>query len=380
MGVPFVDLKAQYETIRGEVNASIQEVIEASSFVLGPAVERFETEFAKYLGVEEVVGINNGTAALQLTLLALDIGEGDEVIVPAHTFIATAEAVSHVGAVPVFVDVRRDTGNLDASLLPAAITDRTRAIVPVHLYGQPADLEAILHVGAEHRIPVIEDACQAHGARYHQRRAGSFGRASCFSFYPGKNLGAYGEGGAVATDDTELAARVRRLRDHGQTERYRHAEIGYNARMEGIQGAVLGVKLKHLDAWNRARRERAGDYAARLGRTDLTLPIEAPECESVYHLYVIRSKRRDALRAHLTDLGIQTGLHYPVPVPLQPAYSELGHREGDFPEAEAWARECLSLPLFAELTPAQLEEVIQGVKSFSYSGAPQANQALTPQR
>jgi dTDP-4-amino-4,6-dideoxygalactose transaminase len=380
VGVPFVDLKAQYETIRGEVNASIQEVIEASSFVLGPAVERFETEFAKYLGVEEVVGINNGTAALQLTLLALDIGEGDEVIVPAHTFIATAEAVSHVGAVPVFVDVRRDTGNLDASLLPAAITDRTRAIVPVHLYGQPADLEAILHVGAEHRIPVIEDACQAHGARYHQRRAGSFGRASCFSFYPGKNLGAYGEGGAVATDDTELAARVRRLRDHGQTERYRHAEIGYNARMEGIQGAVLGVKLRHLDAWNRARRERAGDYAARLGRTDMTLPIEAPGCESVYHLYVIRSKRRDALRAHLTDLGIQTGLHYPVPVPLQPAYSELGHREGDFPEAEAWARECLSLPLFAELTPAQLEEVIQGVKSFSYSGAPQANQALTPQR
>ena len=380
MGVPFVDLKAQYEAIRGEVNASIQEVIEASSFVLGPAVERFEKEFAKYLGVEEVVGINNGTAALQLTLLALDIGEGDEVIVPAHTFIATAEAVSHVGGVPVFVDVRPDTGNLDASLLPAAITDRTRAIVPVHLYGQPADLEPILHVAAEHRIPVIEDACQAHGAHYHQRRVGSFGRASCFSFYPGKNLGAYGEGGAVATDDTEVAARVRRLRDHGQTERYRHAEIGYNARMEGIQGAVLGVKLKHLDAWNRARRERAGDYAARLRRTDMTLPVEAPGCESVYHLYVIRSKRRDALRAHLTDLGVQTGLHYPVPVPLQEAYAELGHREGDFPEAEAWARECLSLPLFAELTSAQLEEVIQGVKSFSYSGAPQANQALTPQR
>jgi dTDP-4-amino-4,6-dideoxygalactose transaminase len=380
VGVPFVDLKAQYETIRGEVNASIQEVIEASSFVLGPAVERFEKEFAKYLGVEEVVGINNGTAALQLSLLAMDIGEGDEVIVPAHTFIATAEAVSHVGAVPVFVDVRRDSGNLDASLLPAAITDRTRAILPVHLYGQPADLEPILHVAAEHRIPVIEDACQAHGARYHQRRVGSFGRASCFSFYPGKNLGAYGEGGAVATDDTELAARVRRLRDHGQTERYRHAEIGYNARMEGIQGAVLAVKLRHLDAWNRARRERAGDYAARLGRTDLVLPVEAPGCESVYHLYVIRSKRRDALRAHLTDQGIQTGLHYPVPVPLQAAYSELGHREGDFPEAEAWARECLSLPLFAELAPGQVEEVIQGVKSFSYSGAPQANQALTPQR
>ncbi|HEV8129354.1 MAG TPA: DegT/DnrJ/EryC1/StrS family aminotransferase, partial [Candidatus Eisenbacteria bacterium] len=373
MGVPFVDLKAQYESIRGEVNASIQEVIEASSFVLGPAVERFEKEFAKYLGVEEVVGINNGTAALQLTLLALDIGEGDEVIVPAHTFIATAEAVSHVGAVPVFVDVRGDTGNLNASLLPAAITGRTRAIVPVHLYGQPADLEPILHVAAEHRIPVIEDACQAHGARYHQRRAGSYGRASCFSFYPGKNLGAYGEGGAVATDDPELAARVRRLRDHGQTERYRHAEIGYNARLEGIQGAVLGVKLKHLDAWNRARRERAGDYAARLGRTDVVLPVEAPGCESVYHLYVIRSKRRDALRAHLTELGVQTGLHYPVPLPLQPAYAELGHREGDFPEAEAWARECLSLPMFAELLPAQLEEVIQGMKSFAYSAAPQAN-------
>jgi dTDP-4-amino-4,6-dideoxygalactose transaminase len=379
VGVPFVDLKAQYETIRGEVNASIQEVIEASSFVLGPAVERFEKEFARYLGVEEVVGINNGTAALQLTLLALDIGEGDEVIVPAHTFIATAEAVSHVGAVPVFVDVRRDTGNLDASLVSAAITGRTRAIIPVHLYGHPADLESILHAAAEHRIPVIEDACQAHGARYHQRRAGSYGRAACFSFYPGKNLGAYGEGGAVATDDPELAARVRRLRDHGQTERYRHSEIGFNARLEGIQGAVLGVKLKHLDAWNRARRERAGDYAARLGRADVVLPVEASGCESVYHLYVIRSKQRDALRAHLTELGIQTGLHYPVPVPLQPAYAELGHREGDFPEAEAWARECLSLPMFAELLPSQLEEVIQGMKSFAYSDAPQANKALTPQ-
>ena len=373
MGVPFVDLKAQYQNIRGEVNAAIQEVIESTAFVLGPAVERFEREFADYLGVEEVVGINNGTAALQLTLLALGIGPGDEVILPAHTFIATAEAVSHVGARPVFVDVVRDTGNMDALHLAGAVTSQTRAILPVHLYGQPADMEPILRFAGTKGIPVIEDACQAHGARYRGRRAGSFGRASCFSFYPGKNLGAYGEGGAVATNDAELAARIRRLRDHGQTKRYHHAEVGYNARLEGIQGAVLGVKLRHLDLWNRARRAHAATYAEDLAGLDVLLPVEADGCESAYHLYVIRSDRRDALRAHLDEHGIQTGLHYPIPVHLQDAYADLGHSEGDFPEAESWARECLSLPMFPELTFAQIDLVIQGVKSFGYSAVPQPN-------
>ncbi len=373
MGVPFVDLKAQYRTICDEVDAAIQEVIENTSFVLGPAVEGFERDFAEFLRVEEVVGINNGTAAIQLTLLALGVGPEDEVIVPAHTFIATAEAVSHVGARPVFVDVRRDTGNMDPALLSAAITNRTRAILPVHLYGQPADTDPILALAAEAGIPVIEDSCQAHGARYHGRRAGSLARAACFSFYPGKNLGAYGEGGAVATNDPELAARIRRLRDHGQTERYRHAEVGYNARLEGIQGAVLTVKLRHLDAWNKARRAHAAVYGEHLADAGVRLPVEADGCQSACHLYVVRSEQRDALRAHLNERGVQTGLHYPVPVHLQDAYSGLDHRRGDFPEAEAWANECLSLPMYAELSPAHLEQVIQGVKSFGLAQVPQLN-------
>jgi len=373
VGVPFVDLKAQHKSIQAEIDAAIRGVVEDNAFVLGPAVESFERDFADYLGVEEVVGVSNGTVALQLTLVALGIGLDHDVILPAHTFIATAEAVSHAGARPVFVDVRRDTGNLDASLLPKAITPQTRAIIPVHLYGQPADMEPILRFASERGLLVIEDACQAHGARYRGRRAGSFGRASCFSFYPGKNLGAFGEGGAVATNDHELATRLRRLRDHGQTERYHHAEIGYNARLEGIQGAVLGVKLKHLDGWNRARRAHAAVYLEDLARTGLTLPVEAESCESAYHLFVVRDGRRDELREHLSARGIQTGLHYPIPVHRQDAYAALGHREGDFPESEAWARECLSLPMFAELSFAQMDEVIQGVKSLRLNTVPQSN-------
>src|SRR5262249_47790409 len=260
MSVPFVDLNAQYRSIRGEVETAIHEVIETSGFVLGPAVERFESEFAEYLGVDYVIGINSGTMALQLALLALGVGPGDEVIVPAHTFIATAAAVSHVGARPVLVDVLARTGNLDPSLLEGAITPRTRAILPVHLYGQPADLDPILEFAEPRGIAVIEDACQAHGALYRGLPVGTFGIASCFSFYPGKNLGAYGEAGAVATDDPAIAERVRRLRNHGERERYHHVDIGFNARMEGIQGAVLSVKLRHLDEWNDARRARAADY------------------------------------------------------------------------------------------------------------------------
>jgi dTDP-4-amino-4,6-dideoxygalactose transaminase len=373
VGVPFVDLKGQYQSIQGEIDAAIREVVESCAFVLGPAVERFERDFADYLGVEEVVGVNSGTAAIQLTLLALGIGPEDEVIVPAHTFIATAEAVSQTGSRPVFVDVHRDTANLDASLLAAAVTPRTRAILPVHLYGQPADMEPILRFASERGLMVIEDACQAHGAHYRGRRVGSFGRAGCFSFYPGKNLGAYGEGGAIATNDHELALRLRRLRDHGQTERYHHAEIGFNARLEGIQGAVLGVKLQHLDRWNRARRAHASVYCEDLKSAGVTLPVEAESCESVYHLFVVRSERRDALREHLASRGVQTGLHYPIPVHLQDAYAALGHREGDFPESEAWARECLSLPMFPELSFAQIDQVIQGVKSFGLTAVPQAN-------
>ncbi len=364
MGVPFVDLKAQYRTIQTEVDTAIREVVENTAFVLGPAVERFEAAFAEYLGVKHAVGVNSGTTALQLSLLALGIGPGDEVIVPAHTFIATAEAVSHVGAKPVFVDVADDTATLDPALFAAAITPRTRAVIPVHLYGQPADLDPLLEIAREHNIAVVEDACQAHGAKYRGRRVGSFGAVGCFSFYPGKNLGAYGEGGAVVTNDADLAARIRRLRDHGQAQKYQHAEVGYNARLEGIQGAVLGVKLRHLDRWNALRRSHAEYYASRLAGTGVQCPEVKSDRESVFHLYVVRCDDREGLRTHLNARGVQTGLHYPIPLHLQPAYKSLGYREGDFPVSEDWASRGLSLPMFAELTRAQLEETVEGVLAF----------------
>jgi dTDP-4-amino-4,6-dideoxygalactose transaminase len=365
LGVPFVDLIGQHRAIRQELDAAVRDVIESAAFVLGPAVEEFEGDFAQYLGVDHVVGTSNGTTALSLALLALGVSEGDEVIVPAQTFIATAEAVVHVGARPVLVDVLDTTACMDPAALTAAITPRTRAIVPVHLFGQPAEMQPILDLARSRGIPVLEDACQAHGATYHGRRVGSLGIASCFSFYPGKNLGAFGEGGAVATSDSHLAARVRRLRDHGQSERYHHAEVGYNARMEGIQGAVLGVKLRYLDRWNESRRGHAAYYREWLDGSSVRLPVEAPGREHVYHLFVVRSEDRAELREHLTHQGIQTGLHYPVPLHLQPAFSSMGYREGSFPAAEAWAREGLSLPMFAELSRAQLDEVIEGVKTHS---------------
>jgi dTDP-4-amino-4,6-dideoxygalactose transaminase len=365
LGVPFVDLRAQHHGIRQELDQAVQDVIESTAFVLGPAVQDFESDFAQYLGVDHAVGTSNGTTALQLALLALGVGEGDEVIVPAQTFIATAEAVAHVGARPVFVDVLESTACMDPAALASAITPRTRAIVPVHLFGQAAELDSILEVARARGIPVVEDACQAHGATYHGRRVGSFGIASCFSFYPGKNLGAFGEGGAVVTNDAHLASRVRRLRDHGQSQRYHHTEIGYNARMEGIQGAVLSVKLRYLDRWNESRRAHAAYYREWLEGSGVRLPVEAPRREHVYHLFVVRSEDRNILREHLTHQGIQTGLHYPVPLHLQPAFSSMGHRPGAFPAAEAWAKQALSLPMFAELTRAQLDDVIEGVKSHS---------------
>jgi dTDP-4-amino-4,6-dideoxygalactose transaminase len=373
MSVPFVDLKAQYRSIRVEVDNAIHEVIESSGFVLGPAVERFETEFADYLGVDYVIGINSGTTALQLALLAIGVGPGDEVIVPAHTFVATAAAVSHVGARPVLVDVLARTGNLDPSLLEGAVTPRTRAILPVHLYGQSADLDPILEFAEPRGIAVIEDACQAHGALYRGLPVGTFGIASCFSFYPGKNLGAYGEAGAVATDDPAIAARVRRLRNHGELERYRHVEIGFNARMEGIQGAVLSVKLRHLDEWNEARRMRAAAYADALGDCELELPVVEPDRDHVFHLYVVRGEDRDGLRRHLAEQDIQTGLHYPVPIHLQESYRGLGYREGAFPVAERWASRCLSLPMYAELTEAQLDRVVDAVRTGVFSTTAEAN-------
>jgi len=374
MSVPFVDLQAQYRAIKREVDEAIGRVVESAAFILGREVEAFEAAFAEYLGARFCVGVSSGTAAIQLAVTACGAGAGDEVIVPANTFFATAEAVSTAGATPVFVDADAVSYTLDPTKIEAAITERTRAIIPVHLYGQAADLDPVFEIAARHNLSVIEDAAQAHGSLYKGRRVGALGRANCFSFYPGKNLGAYGEGGAVVTDDAEVARRVRLLRDHGSEQKYRHDIVGYNFRLEGIQGAVLNVKLKHLDGWNDLRRAHAARYHELLsvaGGDDearaLTLPRELPYARHIYHLYVVQSQARDALQKHLMAAGVQTGIHYPVPVHLQPAYASLRHSAGDFPVAERQAARVLSLPMFPELTLEQIERVAGAVRSFAGS-------------
>ncbi|MDT5294375.1 MAG: hypothetical protein QOJ76_1255 [Acidobacteriota bacterium] len=386
MAIPFVDLQAQYRAIKSEIDAAIQRVLDTSAFILGREVESFERAFAGYVGARECVGVSNGTAAIQLALTACGVGAGDEVIVPANTFFATAEAVSTAGATPVFVDCDPASSNIDVNGIEAAVTERTRAVIPVHLYGQPADLDPIFEIAERRRLVVIEDAAQAHGALYKGRRVGALARAGCFSFYPGKNLGAYGEGGAVVTNDPEVARRVRMLRDHGSEVKYRHEFVGYNFRLEGIQGAVLGVKLKHLDGWNDLRRAHAARYRELLGGAEakggtetggaleakdgaqakgaLTLPREMPYARHVYHLFVVQSGARDALQKHLAGAGVQTGIHYPVPAHLQPAYAALGYKAGDFPEAERQSRRALSLPMFAELTEQQIEYVAESLGDF----------------
>jgi dTDP-4-amino-4,6-dideoxygalactose transaminase len=368
MPVPFVDLQAQYRSIQAEVGAAIQRVLDTSAFILGREVETFERAFAEYVGARECVGVSNGTAAIQLALQASGVGPGDEVVVPANTFFATAEAVSTAGATPVFVDCDPLTYNLDAGKIAAVITPRTRAVIPVHLYGQPADLDAVFEVAEAHDLLVIEDAAQAHGARYRGARVGARGVAGCFSFYPGKNLGAYGEGGAVVTNDPLVARRLRMLRDHGSEQKYRHELVGYNFRLEGIQGAVLNVKLKYLDGWNALRRAHAARYRVLLAPLEesgaLVLPREADYAEHVYHLFVVQTEARDPLQRYLSAAGVQTGIHYPVPVHLQPAYAALGHQEGDFPNAESQSRRVLSLPMFAELTEHQLKYVADALADF----------------
>ena len=351
--IPLVDLSRQYAAIQHEVLPAIQRVIEQNAFVSGPAVAAFETAFAGYCGVRHCIGVNSGTSALHLALLACGIGAGDEVITVPMTFVATTWAVSYVGARPVFVDVSPETCNMDVRQVERAITSRTRALLPVHLYGQMVDMTPLVELCERYGLVLIEDAAQAHGAAYDGRRAGGIGRVGCFSFYPGKNLGAYGEGGAVTTNDDAIAERVRSLRDHAQSVRYQHEELGFNYRMDGIQGAVLGVKLAHLDSWTAGRRQAAAQYQTLLKHLPLTLPVEAENHYHVWHLYVVRHPQRDQIRQALSAAGVDTGLHYPIPVHLQPAYAHLGHRPGDFPVAEQVARECLSLPIYAELSAAQ---------------------------
>jgi dTDP-4-amino-4,6-dideoxygalactose transaminase len=367
--VQFVDLAAQYSTIAAEVNEATSKVIKDADFILGREVKLFEEEFAAFCEAKYAVGVDSGTSALELALRAYDIGPGDEVITAANTFIATALAISHAGARPVLVDVDPVTHSIDVGGIERATTQRTKAILPVHLYGQPAQMEQIRQLAENAGIVVIEDACQAHGARYKGKRAGSLGDAAAFSFYPGKNLGAYGDGGMVVTDSREVAERLEMLRNYGQKEKYHHMFRGYNRRLDTLQAAILRVKLKYLEKWNSARRGNAKLYHDFLEGTGVLTPAEILEAESVWHLYVIRSEHRDALKEHLESRAISAGIHYPIPIHLQPAYKDLGYKRGDFPIAEGLAREILSLPMYAELTSEQIEFVALTIREFMSSNA-----------
>ena len=360
--VPFSDMRAQLAQIRDEVMDALSEVVESGGYVLGPKVAEFEAAFAAAHQVKHCVGVNSGTSALHLALIASGVGPGDKVITVPMTFIATCWAISYCGATPVFVDVDPATCTMDPERVAGKISRRTKAIIPVHLYGQPANLEPLRAIAAEHGIALIEDAAQAHLATYRGRPVGGFGRAAGFSFYPGKNLGACGEGGAVVTDDDAMAVRLRALRDHAQTRRYHHAEIGFNYRMDAVQGAVLGIKMKHIARWTARRRELAERYLTLLGDLSLELPCGRADCEPVWHLFSVRHPDRDRIRAELDDRGIQTGLHYPVPVHLQPAYRGLGYGPGDLPMSERVARECFTLPLYPEMTEDQQDAVVAALR------------------
>ena len=362
--IPYLDLRAQIQPLRAEIDAAIARTIDHTSFCLGPDVAQFEKDFAKFCGAEHCVAFNSGTSALHVALMLLGVGTGDEVVTTPFTFVATSWAISYVGAKPVYVDVDDTTFNLNPKHIEKAITPRTKAILPVHLYGQPFDVDAIQEICRRHRLPLLEDACQSHGAKWQGKTIGTFGEISCYSFYPGKNLGAFGEGGALVTNNAEFAKRARSLREHGSTVRYYHDEVGFNYRMEGIQGAVLGIKLKHLEKWTRERQRVAKRYAELLTGTPLQLPCEAAGAESVWHLYVVRHPRRDELKKYLDANGVGCALHYPLPLHLQKCYASLGHKAGDFPVAEKAAAECLSLPIYAELTDAQIQRVAQVVKEF----------------
>ena len=365
MKVPFLDLKAQYEFLKDEIDEAIKQVLESCAFAGGRFVEQFEKSFAKFCQCDHAVGVGSGTEALWIALIALGIKPGDEVITVPNTFIATAEAISFCGAKPVFVDIDERTYTMDPDLIESAITSRTKVIIPVHIFGHMADMDPIMEIARLNNLFVIEDACQAHGAEYKGRRAGSIGDAGCFSFYPGKNLGAYGEAGAVMTNNKELAETISKLRDHGQTEKYYHSIVGWNARMDGIQGAILDVKLKRLSDWNEARRKHATVYGDLLTDLDgIRIPQEADYAKHVYHIYAIRVQNRDALLTALADEDIHCGIHYPLSVHLQKAYSELGYKHADLPVAEKVASQFLSLPMYPELTYDQQKRVKDKIQEY----------------
>ena len=361
--VPFADLSLQWDVIKAAATPDLERLFETSAFVLGPAVDRFEKAFAAFIGVRHVVGVNSGTSALHLAMIAAGIGPGDKVLLPTHTFVATAWAVVYVGAEPILCDVEEGTGNIDAADAERRIDPAVKAIIPVHLYGQPADMGSISALAKKYHLVVIEDAAQAHGAEFAGKRIGTIGKYGCFSFYPGKNLGAAGEAGAITTDDDIAAERMRSLRHHAQSERYVHAETGFNYRMEGVQGLILEHKLRHLDDWTAARKRIASRYLSGLAGLPLGLPTVAHD-DHVYHLFVIRTPKRDALRAHLEAKGIETGLHYPVPLHRQPCFAKLVIDREGFPVADRYARECLSLPIFFGMSDAQVDIVIEEIRGF----------------
>jgi dTDP-4-amino-4,6-dideoxygalactose transaminase len=365
--VPYLDLKAQYRNIKPEIDAAIARVLESSQFVLGAEVAAFEQEFAAYCEAKDCIALNSGTSALHLALLAAGVGPGDEVITVPFTFVASVAAVIYAGARPVLVDIDPQSFTMDAATIEAAITPRTKAILPVHLYGHPCDMDPIMDVARRHGLVVIEDAAQAHGAKYKGRPVGVIGDIGCFSFYPTKNLGAYGEGGAVTTNNAEYAQTIRSLRDWGQDRKYHHAMRGYNYRMEGLQGAILRVKLRHLEKWTEARRAIAKKYDELLADCGLELPIEMPWARHVYHVYTLRTEGRDGLQKALLAEGIQTAIHYAIPVHLQPAYSDLGYGKGSLVQAEMAAQQVLSLPMYPELPEHAIAHVASGVKLASAS-------------
>jgi len=359
--IPFVDLKAQYQTIKQDIREAIDEVLESQHFVLGPQVKAFEQEFAAYTRSAHAIGVNTGTSALHLALLAAGIGPGDEVITVPFTFVASVAAIVYTGARPVLVDIDPLSYTIDPARIESAITPRTRAILPVHLYGQSADMDPIVDIARRHGLLVVEDAAQAHGAEYKGRRAGSIGDLGCFSFYPGKNLGAYGEGGAVTTNNADFAHTVHMLRDWGAETKYNHILKGYNFRLEEIQAAVLRVKLRHIEVWTEARRAHARRYSALLAATSVVTPHEMDYARHVYHVYAIRANDRGNLQDSLNAAGVSTGIHYPIPVHLLPAHADLGYTAGDFPHSERAADEVLSLPMYSELSDGQLQTVSDAV-------------------
>jgi dTDP-4-amino-4,6-dideoxygalactose transaminase len=366
--VPFVDLKTQYQSLKDEVMAAVGHVLETGQFVLGEEVSKFEQEFASYVDAKHAIALNTGTSGLHLALLAAGVGPGDEVITVPFTFVATAAAIRYTGAIPVFVDINLDSYTMDPEQVEKAITPRTKAICPVHLYGQSADLDPILDIAKRHGLKVIEDACQAHGTEYKGRRVGAIGDVGAFSFYPGKNLGAYGEGGMAVTNDDAAAKAIRMLRDWGAEKKYYHSLKGFNYRMDGVQGAILRIKLRYLTQWTDARRAHAAAYQAQLADSGLILPQEMPYSRHVYHVYAVRTTDRARLQQAMLNDGVQTGIHYPIPVHLQEAHADLGYSLGDFPNSEQAANEVLSLPMFPEMNAQQIEQVAAAARQEANVG------------